>query len=185
MKVGLNFICAIFFLVSAINDAHGQQHDCDSFTFSNCNVTNNDTLLWENPGPDDFENCQSVCAALPTCVFFSYDDGMCRLFRYYHVLSSSIIISFLWNCIHSEENRSTCELIGGSPIQEIRECLGEEASECDVFFQENCVFNGTDLGIPPPDGAVTNATDCHEWCKLFANCEYWTFEVESLSQKSK
>ena len=81
--------------------------------------------------------------------------------------------------IFSEENRSTCELIGGSPSQEIGECLGEEASECDVFYQENCVFNGTDLGMPPPDGEVTNATGCHEWCKLFEDisCAYWTFEV--------
>ena len=69
--------------------------------------------------------------------------------------------------LSSEENRSKCEIVGGTPSQEVEECLGNDTFVCDVFFQENCVYEGTDLGLYPPSDEVQNPGDCQEFCRIF------------------
>ena len=69
------------------------QHDCNDFTFSDCNIEDN--VVWENDQVKQFfqvsfdtllkvgdeELCQKTCTAIATCEFFFFDNGTCRLFR--------------------------------------------------------------------------------------------------------
>ena len=77
----------------------------------------------------------------------------------------------------SEENRSTCKLVGGSPAQELGECLGNGASYCDTFYQENCEYQGADLGLSPPDGEIGNEMECQSIVE-YSRCVKLLFKLD-------
>ena len=56
------------------------------------------------------------------------------------------------------------------------ECLGNNAGDCDVFYEENCEYEGSDTGLSPEDGAMKNEQECQEFCQIFQDfgCQYWT-----------
>ena len=55
----------------------------------------------------------------------------------------------------------------------------ENVSGCDLFFEENCEFEGVDTGLSPEDGAMRNEEECQEFCRVFQDigCSYWIFEA--------
>ena len=73
--------------------------------------------------------------------------------------------------------------MGGSPAANIGECLGDNASDCDVFYEENCEYKGSDTGLSPDDGAMKNEEECQQFCQIFQDygCQYWTFQRTKLS----
>ena len=50
----------------------------------------------------------------------------------------------LYYTLCSEDNRSSCKMIGGSPHQSYEDCLGDHTEPCDEFYEENCEFSGED-----------------------------------------
>ena len=72
----------------------------------------------------------------------------------------------------------TVKIIGKAAglLEDVEDCLGGRASNCDVFYQENCVYEGQDTGLSPPDGSLQTEAECQEFCQIFG-CSYWLFEV--------
>ena len=68
--------------------------------------------------------------------------------------------------------------MGGSPRTDIDQCV-EHGSGCDLFFEENCDYEGGETGFSPEDGAMRDERECQEFCRVFQDigCEYWIFEV--------
>ena len=69
--------------------------------------------------------------------------------------------------LYSEDNRSSCKIVGGSPYQSYEDCLGDNSEPCDVFYEENCQYYGRDVYLSPPYGEMKTAEECQDRCKLW------------------
>ena len=81
----------------------------------------------------------------------------------------------IYHTLCSEDNRSSCKIIGGSPHQSYEDCLGDHSDHCDVFYEENCEFTGQDSGLSPPDGEMKTPEECQDFCKIFQVKNYFDF----------
>ena len=68
----------------------------------------------------------------------------------------------------SDDNRMQCDIVGGSPQQNLNECLvGDFIYDlCDAYMDINCEYLGEESDLSFPDD-VEDATECEQLCKDF------------------
>ena len=69
----------------------------------------------------------------------------------------------------SSDVREECDVIGGSPDQEIENCFvnGGTDDGCDGFADLDCTMTGSVLDTSPPDGQIQSAEECEDLAKIY------------------
>ena len=61
-----------------------------------------------------------------------------------------------------------CDLIGGSPDQDLDDCLIGIDSGCEAFTDQECEYDGVlDDDLSPDDGQIKSPQECEELCTLY------------------
>jgi len=149
-------------LLSVVSCVVGQ-YRCNDFTISDCDLASH--VIWESDVIPDKETCQTTCHNYADCKLFFFLDGTCTLF--------------------DGDYRDECAVVGGSPLQSVDECVNGVDHGCDAFLGEQCVYEGQDFGLSPPNGQLNTALECEEFCVLYKDigCQYWVFNKTEMSCK--
>ena len=149
-------------LLSVVSCVVGQ-YRCNDFTISDCDLQSH--VIWESDVIPDKETCQTTCHNYADCKLFFFLDGTCTIF--------------------DGDYRDECAVIGGSPLQSVDECVNGVDHGCDAFLGEQCVYEGQDFGLSPPNGQLNTALECEEFCVLYQDigCQYWVFNKTEMSCK--
>jgi len=131
---------------------------CNYLTFGNCNYKDG-LLINKYENIPDVTFCQTICQNYDDCYFFNFLNGTCNV---YHGFA------------HSQ-----CEIVAGSPNEDLEQCFHVHDNSCATFVEENCSYNGTDTGFSAPPGQMSTPEECEAHCKLFqtiGGCNYWVFD---------
>ena len=68
----------------------------------------------------------------------------------------------------SSDTRMECDLIGGSPGQDLEECFIGTSSGCEAFTEQECEYDGVlDDELSPVDGQIKSPLECEQLCRLY------------------
>jgi len=156
------FQTCLVVLLSVVSSVVGQ-YRCNDFTISDCNLQSH--VIFETDRIPSKEICQTTCHNYADCKLFFFLDGTCTLF--------------------DGDYRDECAVIGGNPLQSVDECVNGVDHGCDAFLGEQCVYEGQDFGLSPPNGQLNTALECEEFCVLYQDigCQYWVFNATEMSCK--
>ena len=130
--------------------------DCKDVTVGDCSI-NWDDVIDEIDTALDFEQCQESCFETHDCAIFRFDGENCILFR--------------------KDYREDCHVIGGPFNQSFDGCFdGEPLENCNLLFQEDCVYEGNSF-VLTPNGTIVDPKTCEELCFEYHDleCEYWVY----------
>ena len=126
-------------------------------TVGDCYI-NWDDVVDEANTISDFEQCQQFCFESHECAIFRFDGKNCTLFR--------------------TDYRENCHVIGGPFNQSFDSCFdGESLENCNLLFQEDCIYEGSSF-IVTPNGTIVDPKTCEELCFEYQDldCEYWVYD---------